>query len=62
AHAGLWSTSQWLPEQSFWGDLAHTFVGYAAAPTFLQLAVWAAYLAIVLSFWLSRRPRLVGSA
>lgn len=55
----LWSTARWLPEQSFWGDLAHSFVGYAAAPTVLQLAAWAVYLAFCLSFWLTRRPPVV---
>jgi high-affinity iron transporter len=57
-HSVLWSTALFLPEQSFWGDLAHTFVGYAAAPTVLQLGVWTVYLVFVLSFWLKRRPRL----
>ncbi len=54
AHAVLWSTASILSEQSFWGDLLHTFVGYAAAPTLIQVTAWAAYLALVLSFWLIR--------
>lgn len=61
-HAVLWSTADLLSEQSFAGDLLHTFIGYAATPTLIQAAAWLVYLVVVLSFWLTHRPlpRLAG--
>lgn len=56
-HAVLWSTQAVLSEASFVGDLLHTFLGYAATPTALQAGAWAAYLLVVLAFWLLRGGR-----
>lgn len=50
----VWSTAAWLSESSFLGDLLHTFFGYAAQPTALQLGVYIAYLAAVLAAFLKR--------
>jgi high-affinity iron transporter len=56
--AQLWDTSRVLPEGSTVGDLLHTFLGYAEAPTVLQMLVYVAYLAGAGTlFWrLTRKP------
>lgn len=54
----LWHTGRVLSERSALGDVAHTFLGYAQAPTALQLAVYVGYVAIVLSVYLQLRARL----
>ena len=43
--AHLWSTAQWLNEDSWLGDLLHSFVGYAESPTVLQAFVYVSFLA-----------------
>lgn len=40
----LWNTARMLSEGSTLGDLLHTFVGYAEAPTALQIALYSAFL------------------
>jgi high-affinity iron transporter len=45
----LWHTGGVLPEGSFLGDLLHSFLGYAAAPTALQVVSYALYLGVVLA-------------
>jgi len=58
AHQVLWNTQAALPEGGFAGDLLHTFLGYAAQPTALQVGAYVVYLAVVLALWLpSRRGR-----
>jgi high-affinity iron transporter len=42
----LWSTAQVLSENSTVGDIMHTFLGYADAPTILQTFFYVAFLAI----------------
>jgi len=56
--APLWNTAHILPESSTIGDILHTFLGYAEAPTVLQGIVYVTYLAIAGSVfaWLTRRP------
>jgi high-affinity iron transporter len=54
AHGVLWNTAAQLPESGFVGDLLHTFLGYAQAPTLLQVGAWAAYLVTVLALWWPR--------
>jgi high-affinity iron transporter len=44
--AHLWNTGRWLSEDSPLGDLLHAFVGYAEAPTPLQLSAYLAFLAL----------------
>lgn len=54
----LWHTGAVLPESSFLGDLLHSFLGYAQAPTALQMALYVVYLVVVLAFlWRQRRER-----
>src|SRR5579859_6159557 len=54
----LWSTAQVLSENSTVGDLLHSFVGYAEAPTILQMTLYVAFLAVSGTlFWrLTRKP------
>jgi high-affinity iron transporter len=52
--AALWHTGRILPEGSFVGDLLHSFLGYAAAPSALQVGLYGFYLVGVL-FLLWRR-------
>ncbi len=49
----LWSTTGWLSQDSNWGDVAHSLLGYADQPTTVQLVAWLAYLAGAV--WLFRR-------
>ncbi|MHB8294829.1 MAG: FTR1 family iron permease [Acidimicrobiales bacterium] len=52
----LWDTSRFLDQSSTLGGLVHTFFGYSATPTVLQVAVYAAYLAVVVPAFLGARP------
>ncbi|MGH2516924.1 MAG: FTR1 family iron permease [Ktedonobacterales bacterium] len=54
----LWNTTHMLSEGSTLGDLLHTFVGYAEAPTALQIALYLVFLAVSGTlFWrLTRKP------
>lgn len=56
--AHLWNTSQFLSESSNIGDLLHSFVGYAEAPTILQGTLYALFLVTTCSlfFWMTRKP------
>ena len=53
----LWNSSRFLADDSGLGDVLHGLVGYAASPSLLQVAVWAAFLCIGLALFLGR-PRL----
>jgi high-affinity iron transporter len=50
----MWHTGGILSEGSTFGDILHTFFGYADSPTPLQLLVYVAYLGIVLAFFLRK--------
>lgn len=54
----LWNTAHILSEDSTVGDLLHTFVGYAEAPTMLQGLFYAAYLLVAggIFAWMTRKP------
>jgi high-affinity iron transporter len=56
----LWNTAHILSEDSTLGDILHTFLGYAEAPTILQGFVYALYLLIAggIFAWLTRKPTL----
>jgi high-affinity iron transporter len=56
--APLWNTAHFLPEDSTVGDILHTFLGYAEAPTVLQSLFYTSYLLIVGSifFRMTRKP------
>jgi high-affinity iron transporter len=50
----VWNTAGALPDDSGVGDVLHGLVGYSAAPSLMQLLVWAVFLA--LGLWLFLRP------
>jgi high-affinity iron transporter len=52
---GLWSTERIIAEDSTLGDILHGLIGYAAAPTALQVISWALFLGFGLLFFL-RNP------
>lgn len=58
----LWNTSFLLNEDSTFGDIMHSFFGYADTPTALQVVFYVGFLAVVLwFFWgtgLKKRQRL----
>jgi high-affinity iron transporter len=55
----LWNTSAVLSEAGVLGDILHTFLGYAAQPTGLQLIVYLTYVVAAVGgfVWISGRPR-----
>ncbi len=44
----LWHGGRVLSEDGTWGDLAHSFFGYADSPTLLQLIVYVVYIGAAL--------------
>ena len=56
----LWNTSHILSENSTLGDLLHTFLGYAEAPTILQGLIYILYVLIVggIFAWITRKPTI----
>ena len=48
----LWNMSRILPDNTGIGDALHGLVGYSAAPTALQAALWAAFLVVGLTLFL----------
>jgi high-affinity iron transporter len=61
-NAPMWHSGSVLSEDSAFGDLLHSFFGYSDAPTPLQLLIYVAYLAIVITVYLGVRARLVARA
>ncbi|HLH45840.1 MAG TPA: FTR1 family protein, partial [Acidimicrobiales bacterium] len=51
----LWNTSGVLSEDSTFGDIIHTFFGYADRPTALQVGVYAVYLVVAVGLFLRGR-------
>ncbi len=48
----LWSTATFLRQDSTFGDIMHSFFGYADSPTSLQVILYIGYLGIALYlFW-----------
>ena len=60
----MWNTAHLLSESSTVGDLLHTFLGYAEAPTILQGIFYTAYLLIAGSLFihLTRKPVMPSAA
>ncbi len=54
----LWNTARFLSEDSTIGDILHTFLGYAEAPTILQVILYLVYLLAAGSIftWMTRKP------
>lgn len=58
----LWSTASILSEDTTFGDILHSFFGYADSPTSLQVLLYVFYLVIALWFFLKSSPRSQASA
>ncbi len=58
----LWHTGGMLSEDSTWGDVAHSFLGYAEAPTVLQAVAYVGYLALALLSFFSVLSKLKNRA
>jgi high-affinity iron transporter len=66
----LWDTGRVLSEDSAFGDVVHSFFGYAQAPTALQVGVWATYVVVTVGAFVglgragrrSRRERPVATS
>ncbi|KPV41848.1 FTR1 family iron permease [Alicyclobacillus ferrooxydans] len=56
-HRALWNTASMLSEDSTFGDILHSFFGYADKPTTLQVLLYVAYLVLALVFFLKRPTR-----
>ena len=54
----LWHSSALLSQDSTWGDVAHSFLGYADNPTLLQVLVYVGYLAVALALLFNLRDKL----
>jgi len=56
----LWNTAHFLSENSTLGDILHTFLGYAEAPTILQGLLYAMYLLVVGTIFIgmTRKPKI----
>lgn len=54
----LWSTASVLSENSTFGDILHSFFGYADSPTVLQMACYAVFLGSVVAVFWSNGKRL----
>ena len=54
----LWNTAHILSEDSTIGDILHTFLGYAQAPTILQSLLYVTYLLITATIFarMTRKP------
>src|SRR5712692_2455478 len=54
----LWNTAHILSEDSTIGDILHTFLGYAQAPTILQSLLYTTYLLSTATIfaWMTRKP------
>lgn len=52
----MWNTSSFLGEDTTFGDIMHSFFGYAASPSILQVILYAGYLAFVLWFFWRQSP------
>jgi len=60
----LWNTARFLSEDSTIGDILHTFLGYAEAPTILQVILYLVYLLAAGSIftWMTRKPPAMRTA
>ncbi|QQE77245.1 FTR1 family protein [Alicyclobacillus sp. SO9] len=54
----IWNTASILNEDSTFGDVLHSFFGYASSPTALQVVVYALFLVVMVGlFWRIGRPQ-----
>lgn len=54
----IWNTTSMLSEDSTFGDILHSFFGYASSPTALQAIVYVGFLGVVVwTFWRVGTPK-----
>lgn len=53
----VWHSDRILSENGTWGDIAHSFLGYADSPTVLQVVVYLLYIAAALIAFFNLRQR-----
>jgi len=59
----LWDTSAWLSQHSITGQTLHTLIGYTDRPSGMQVAVYAAVLAVMAGLtFAARRPAFLRPA
>lgn len=58
--AQLWNSAKFLSQDSTLGDILHAFIGYAEAPSVLQVALYIGYLLLAGSVfaWMTRKPSI----
>jgi high-affinity iron transporter len=56
----VWTTARLLSEDSTLGDIFHSFFGYSASPTALQVLVYILYLGVAVGAFLGLHRRRVG--
>jgi len=54
----LWHSSALLSQDSTWGDVAHSFLGYADNPTLLQVLAYVGYVAVALALLFNLSDKL----
>ena len=54
----LWHSSALLRQDSTWGDIAHSFLGYADNPTLLQVLAYVGYVAVALALLFNLSDKL----
>jgi high-affinity iron transporter len=59
-NGAMWHSGRLLSEDSSFGDVLHSFLGYSDSPTPLQLLIYVGYLAIVIAAYLGLRNRMRG--
>lgn len=57
AQQPFWDTSDWVSEESIYGQLLHALIGYEAAPTPLQIGAYALILLVLGGLGLLRKSR-----
>jgi high-affinity iron transporter len=62
--AQLWNSARFLSEDSTLGDILHTFIGYAEAPSTLQVSLYVVYLLLAGSIfaWMTRKQAVPAGA
>lgn len=54
----LWHTTGLLSEDGTWGDIAHSFLGYADSPTVFQVTAYLVYIGVALVAFLDLGSKL----
>lgn len=57
----LWNSAALLSENSVFGDILHSFFGYAESPTALQVVLYVGFLVVVSIYWNKGNRKSVSS-